>query len=423
MVSAAGSGELLFTPRVGALYGYALVWALLAAVLLKWFINREIGRYAVCTGSSVLAGFARLPGPRRWAIWLILAPQLLVAVASIAGLAGSAATALVLVLPGDVRLWMIASTLSATALVVWGRYRGVERAATVLAVALGVAAVAAAASVGPDLGALAGGLAPRVPEEVDYAEMLPWLGFMLSGAAGLIWYSYWIPAKGYGAGDASRAGAEPIEPAALPAEDRRRLRGWLTQMTLDTTVAVVGALVITIAFLILGTELLRPQGLVPEEDRIAETLGELLGGVWGRVGFWFMVLGVFVGFWDTVLSDQDGFGRMFADGTRRVLGAGRLRGRWADEPFLQRAFVVVLVTALPIGLYLVAGEPVGLLKLAGAIEAAHIPVVAGLTLVLNRRVLPPDLRPSPPVAAATALAALFFAAFAAIYVAQLVLDA
>jgi Mn2+/Fe2+ NRAMP family transporter len=94
MVSASGSGELLFTPRVGALYGYALVWALFAAVLLKWVINREVGRYAVCAGVSVLAGFARLPGPRQWALWLILVPQLLVAVASIAGLAGSAATAL-----------------------------------------------------------------------------------------------------------------------------------------------------------------------------------------------------------------------------------------------------------------------------------------------------------------------------------------
>ena len=39
MVSAAGSGELLFTPRVGALYGYALLWALLTAVVLKWFIK------------------------------------------------------------------------------------------------------------------------------------------------------------------------------------------------------------------------------------------------------------------------------------------------------------------------------------------------------------------------------------------------
>ena len=59
MVSAAGSGELLFTPRVGALYGYALLWALLTAVVLKWFINREIGRYTVCTGATVLEGFGK----------------------------------------------------------------------------------------------------------------------------------------------------------------------------------------------------------------------------------------------------------------------------------------------------------------------------------------------------------------------------
>jgi hypothetical protein len=54
MVSAAGSGELLFTPRVGALYGYSLLWALLAAVALKWVINRELGRLAVCTGAPLL---------------------------------------------------------------------------------------------------------------------------------------------------------------------------------------------------------------------------------------------------------------------------------------------------------------------------------------------------------------------------------
>lgn len=63
MVSAAGSGELLFSPRIGSLYGYALLWALLAAVAFKWFINREIGRYSVCTGRTILAGYKRLPGP------------------------------------------------------------------------------------------------------------------------------------------------------------------------------------------------------------------------------------------------------------------------------------------------------------------------------------------------------------------------
>src|SRR5688500_4622235 len=129
MVSAAGSGELLFTPRIGAMHGYSLLWAMVIAIAFKWCINREVGRFAVCTGESLLQGFGRLPGPRGWAIWLILVPQVLVAVSAIAGLAGGAATALILVLPGPVLLWMIVSVLTATSLVTFGKYRLIERAA------------------------------------------------------------------------------------------------------------------------------------------------------------------------------------------------------------------------------------------------------------------------------------------------------
>jgi Mn2+/Fe2+ NRAMP family transporter len=419
MVSAAGSGELLFTPRVGALYGYALLWALLAAAMLKWFINREIGRFTVCTGVTILEGYQRLPGPRNWALWLILLPQAVVAVATIAGLAASAATALILVLPGPVQLWTIAAVLSSTALVLWGRYSAVERTATVLAVALGAATLAAAASVFPGRAPIIDGLRPSLPPGLNHGEILPWLGFLLSGAAGMLWYSYWVQAKGYGAvhrvGENQQADVVPVDTP----EGRQRLHGWLTQMTWDNTVAVVGTIAITLGFLILGSELLRPHGLVPEENQVAETLGHLLGGVWGQIGFWFMITAVFVGFWDTVLSGQDGFGRLLGNGTRIVLQGLGVSGRWTDEVTLQRLYIAILVTALPIMVYLAVGEPVGLLKLAGAIEAAHIPIVAGLTLYVNHRYLPSELKASGLVNAVTGLAALFFAGFAAIYGAQL----
>lgn len=420
MVSAAGSGELLFTPRIGSLYGYTLVWALVAAVTLKWFINREIGRYTVCTGRSLLQGFARLPGPPHWAVWVIIGPQLVVAVATIAGLAGSAGTALVLVFPGDVRLWTVGAILASTALVVWGRYKGVELVATSFALVLGAASIAAAASVFRAPGELAAGLRPRVPAHVDPAEILPWLGFMLSGAAGMIWYSYWLRTKGYGAAGASTED-EGLDAKEFGPEDRGTARAWIRQMTIDNSVAVVGTLIITLAFLILGAELLRPEGLVPEEDRVAEVLGRLLGDIWGRVGFWFMVLAVFVGFWDTVLSDQDGFGRMFADGTRTIgarLGDAGRRLTDISEERLRGAFVIVLLTVFPVALYLALGEPVTLLKVAGGIEAAHIPVVAGLTLYLGARELPQELRPSKAVTLTTALAGLFFAVFAGFYVVE-----
>ena len=414
MVSAAGSGELLFTPRVGALYGYALLWALIAAVLLKWFINREIGRYTVCTGKTIIDGFAELPGPKNWALYLILVPQLLVAVSTIAGLAGSSATALVLVLPGDIRLWTILAILCSTALVLWGKFKGVEKAATILAITLGIAAIIAAVTVFPEGTALMAGLIPSVPSNISYDEVFPWLGFMLSGAAGLIWYSYWIQAKGYGL-----TASENSKNARLDASQIQKLKKWIRQMTADTTVAVGGTLIITLSFLILGTELLKPQGLVPEENKVAEVLGGMLGQLWGPIGFWFMILAVFIGFWDTVLSDQDGFGRMFTGGTRLLLKNFKLKKKWLDENFLNRIFVIGLVTVAPILLYLWMGEPVSLLKIAGAIEAAHIPVLVVLILYLNHKRLSPELKPSTFTFLFTAFAGLFFAFFAIVYVIQI----
>ncbi|KAB2903091.1 MAG: divalent metal cation transporter, partial [Kofleriaceae bacterium] len=129
MLSAAGSGELLFTPRVAALYGYALVWALVAAVALKWCVNREIGRFTVCTGATILDGFSRLPGPRMWALWAILVPQLVVAVATVAGMAGAAATALVLLTGGPTWPWTAGLIVGGATLLGVGGYRVIEKVA------------------------------------------------------------------------------------------------------------------------------------------------------------------------------------------------------------------------------------------------------------------------------------------------------
>jgi hypothetical protein len=183
---------------------------------------------------------------------------------------------------------------------------------------------------------------------------------------------------------------------------------------------VVGTGIVTLAFLILGVEFLRPEGLVPEQDQVAEVLGRLLEGAFGRIGFWFMIVAVYVGFWDTVLSDDDGFMRMFANGTRILARRRRNPGRLADEPWLARTYLLVLLTVLPVVLYLAIGEPVGLLQLAGGIEAAQIPLVAAVVLWVNRTQLPRTLRPSVVATLLTALAGLFFLGFAGYYVVQLV---
>ncbi|MBM0744806.1 Nramp family divalent metal transporter (plasmid) [Phormidium sp. CLA17] len=418
MLSAAGSGELLFTPRIAALYGYTLLWALLAAVVLKWFINREVGRFTVCTGLTILEGFKRLPGPKNWAIWLILVPQFVVAITTVAGMAGAAATALILMTGGTVQLWTVIIIVVTAAIVFLGQYDGVEKASSYIGIGRTIAVVAAAVFVFPNLGKLSGGLVPQIPPDIQYEEILPWLGFMLAGAAGIMWYSYWIGARGYGAATNKRE--EPIDFQQLDRDQRERLQGWLSLMTFSNTLAVVGALLAALSFLILGAELLRPQGLVPQENQIAETLGSLLGDLWGPFGFWFMVAIVFITFCSTTMSVQDGFGRMFADGTQILLqGFGVRGGRWTNEKFLRKFYIATLLAGLPIGVYLFFGKPVGLLQTAGAIEASHIPVVTGLTLYLNHQMLPKKLQPDLLSFWATAVAGLFFAGFAVTYLLQL----
>ena len=418
MLSAAGSGELLFTPRIAALYGYSLLWALLAAVILKWFINGEVGRFTVCTGATILEGFKQLPGPKNWAIWLILIPQFVVAISTVAGLAGTAATALILVTGGSIQLWTVIIILVTAAIVFLGQYDGIEKISSYIGIARTIAVVAAAVIIFPSFKQLTAGLVPQIPSDVQYAEVLPWLGFMLAGAAGLMWYSYWVNARGYGATALKQE--EPIDFSHIGQEDRRHLKGWIQQMLLSNTLAVVGALLAALSFLILGGELLRPQGLVPQEQQVAETLGKLLGDLWGPFGFWFMIAIVFITFCSTTLSVQDGFGRMFADGTQiLVQGFGRQTGRWVNEKFLRKFYIVLLLAILPIAVYLIFGQPVALLQIAGGIEAAHIPVVAGLTLYLNRIMLPKDLQPSKFIFTGTVISALFFAAFAVIYVLKL----
>jgi hypothetical protein len=110
---------------------------------------------------------------------------------------------------------------------------------------------------------------------------------------------------------------------------------------------------------------------------------------------------------------------MFGDGLAilsRSLGA---RGGLADRRTLERVFTVTCLAAAPIAASWSLGKPVVLLQIAGAVEAAHIPVVAGLTLYINRHVLVPDLRPGRFAVGMTSTAALFFAAFAVLYPLQL----
>ena len=59
-----GASHLVHAPRAGALFGFDLLWLVLAAHLFKYPAFEFGPRYAAATGEHLLDGYARVPGPR-----------------------------------------------------------------------------------------------------------------------------------------------------------------------------------------------------------------------------------------------------------------------------------------------------------------------------------------------------------------------
>lgn len=411
MISAVGTGSVLFTPRVASQHRYALVWVLLGVCALMWVMIREAARYSIVTGRSLLEGFAALPGPRRWGVWVVLLPQVVAAVAGIAGLASIVGSALRVAIGGDHRLWGVGMIGIAAALVITEGYRLVERAARYLAAVLIGITVVAAVRVGPDLGAIAAGAVPGIPADVDPYVVGPWVGTILAGSMGIVWFSYWTAARGYGGRSAlSEQGDDegPAEPLTF-AERSHHLTRWLRTMSWAAAAGVAGGTVILLAYMVLGAELLAPEGTLPEGPDVAADLARLLEEVWGRSGFWLMILSVIVALGGSIFANQDGWGRSFADMTlilRRGTGSDRLR--WGRRR-LTEAYVATLTGLAPIVVVLVVSDPVAIMSASGLVAALHTPMIVALVLLVNRRDLPAELAPGSVTTALMGFACVVYA--------------
>jgi Mn2+/Fe2+ NRAMP family transporter len=421
MTSAIATGELIFTPRIASLYGYAVLWILVLAIALKALIAREIGRYAVVAGGSLLGGLQDLPGPRNWAVWVLIVPQLLVAVTTVVGMVGATSSAIILLLPGGFVPWAMVALVSSLVLVAVGRYRGVELISIIMSLSITIALVVTAGLLFPAPAVIAEGLVPSV-EGLDLGEILPWIGFMMSGAAGLVWFSYWLSARGFGAASGEQR-SEEAPPGggyreryqALDAGEVSRARSWIRLMTAATAISSVLILVLLVSLLILGAELLRPEGLIPEGDAVTDVLSRLLGEVWGPVGMWTMILAAFIAFWSSVITNLDGWSRMFTEGLSLMFRQLVPASSGISPRALRFGLLFGLLGVLPAVAIIVRPEPVEFLILAGSIEAVQIPFVAAATLYLNVRRLPPGVRPSKATIGAMAISISFFVFFAFYY--------
>lgn len=439
LVATVGSGQVLFTPRIGSRYGLELLWAALIILVLMWVVLREIGRYTVVTGKTVLAGYRDLPGPRGWAVWLFFLPALVANVVAVAGISALIGRLLVLALPGSPALYATLIILISIVLVTTGRYRTIEQVTSIMAIILVLATITTAILVFPAPGEIASGLIPHIPEDFDLHFVLPWFGLLVAGAIGIVWFSYWVAARGYG-------GKIPGEEALTEEGDlalgrqgikerTSRLRGWIRIMATAAAIGVFGGGLVSISFLILGSEVLRPEGIIPQGIGVAEDLTRLLSEIWGAAGFWIIMLGMFIALWGTVLANQDGGGRSHADATMLLVPAsprkppgerdrqGRVTRLWrnviSDRPKLRNIYAVIITAVIPLAVFFALRDPVEILSIGGIIASSHTPIVIILTLYLNSTRLPRELRPGKVWLGIMVFAGIFYAIFAVLFFLEL----
>jgi hypothetical protein len=427
---ALGSGEWLIGPAVIVKHGPALLWITTIAVALQVILNQEMGRYTLYTGEPVITGFMRTwPGPGFWGTTY-----------AIFGLAQYG-------WPG----WALASA-TATAALFLGRMPGAADAPTVISIGyatfaicfvvtlagrkvertveyamwtmiVGILAYLVAIDIvgvsAENWARVATGLVSvgTLPDGADWLLLGAFAAYSGSGGIGNAYTTNWMRDKGYGMG--ATVGYIPTmlgDAVKLPAHGNifridatslRAWRQWWAYMHLDQWgIFGLGSLV-GMALTALFTLQYVPAGTVAGEWAVANLQAEGIAAVHGRI-FWYLTL--ICGLWilfSTQLGIVDGLPRATTD----IM--------WAASPRLRRSGDVRIVYYGVLAAFAVWGcialnlaRPLTLI-IIGANAAAVIFVFESLhTIVLNRRVLPRELRPALWREACLVLCALFYGAFA-----------
>lgn len=396
-----GSGEVILATRTGALLGTSVLWAVVVGIVLKFWIGMSGARYTVCTGEGMIDMFARMPGPKNWAVWLVMFAQLAAAAVSIASIAAAAGTFLssLVGIPSYIGGWLVTVF---SLIVVWSGTFDILKivmSVFVLITVLGVCYVAL--HVMPEAEALLAGLvpgAPVVPEwalgagvhENPWREVLPLLGWGAGGFASQVWYTYWVLGAGYGAAN-GRGYGEPAQTDVLKrfgTEAAHRLKGWCRVVYVDATLAVVIGTVVTAGFLIAGAGVLGTLQVAPDGPQVAITLSTLFSSRWGEIGGLLFLMGGTAALIATQIGQLAGWPRLLADTFRICIPGFNRRFSWKRQ---FRLFLILFLITNMVIVYTFGLQPVFLVKTGAILDGLLLTPLQALLVLGGLYIVMPKL--------------------------------
>ncbi|WP_336000828.1 Nramp family divalent metal transporter [Halorientalis halophila] len=340
MVAAAfiGPGTVTTASVTGARLGYALLWTIAFSIVATIVLQEMSARLGLVSGEGLgeaLRNRFDNPAIEYLAIFLVVGAIGVGTAAYEAGNILGGAAGLATITGVSSTIWGVVMGLVAGALLFTGKYKLIERALVALVAIMAFSFVASAILIGPDLGAIAGGFVPGIPEGSLY---------LITGLIGttIVGYNLFL--------HASNVQERWSGPGDLPASRTDTI----------LSIAVGGFITITImitaaAAFPLGTEL-------DDVGQMAQQL-EPLAGSYAKI---FFSIGLFAaGFTSATTAPLAG-----AWATTGALG-------W-DSDLKSPRFRAVWGTILAVGVLsvLLGGSPVQIIVFAQVVNGILLPIVA-----------------------------------------------
>ena len=401
--TAIGASHLVLSVQAGAIYGYLLLWVVVAANLLKYPAFEYGPRFALATGRSLLEGYARVPGPRGWALWLFLFGTVVQGVGVVGGVLGLTASIAFAVLPAPgITGWSAVLATVIVLLLAFGRYQGLELIIKLMMGVLLLATLVAFFATPMPLSAARHLFVPVFPAGA-FALIVALAGWLPAGIDVSIWHSLWalekqeqwVAEEMEGERELAAALGRPLplgleggkggEPESSASSEAVRLE-LMRRSLLDMRMSYLFTTVLAMLFLGLGAALLHPRGLVLESAEVAPTVARLYTESLGAWMYPVFLLAAFCAMFSTALACMDGFPRAFAD-TMRVLGFGGSRKGYYWG-------FLLAIYAGSIALLIWWPDPVPLVAAVAIISFLFAPIYAALNgYCATRLITEPSLRP------------------------------
>ncbi len=349
-----GAGDIVAAGVAGGNYGYALMWAMVVALLVRYLFVSLIARYQLCNprGEGVLDGLARLH-------WLY-APFLFVAVllwghlSNCYMLAGIAEITRDLAgVGGSKWLWEIIWVAISLSLVFRPSYARFENLFKVFVGVLAVSLLGCALWVGVDpMGVVKGVFTFEIPRQHGpFSALLVAIGMVgaVGGSLVNLVYPYFLDQKGW------------------RGPQYRRVQNY------DFLVAVVVMIVFNLAVWTLGAELVHGKGGTISS---VDDLASLLGGVLGQAGRLLFLLGVFAAIFTSIVGAGMGLGCLATHAWLRWRAGNDvpLPGDFRDHRIYRIVVLWILISPL---VWMGQAEFVSLTILANSFSVVLIPALAG----------------------------------------------